>query len=138
MLDAVTTDPALPVTGIDLLSDIERRQVLVEWNDTGREVPQATLAELFEAQVARGQDATAVEFDGVEVSYAELNARANRLARLLVSRGVKPQDRVAVMMDRSADLIVALLATVKAGAAYVPIDPAYPADRIAFMLADAR
>ncbi|WP_162624772.1 non-ribosomal peptide synthase/polyketide synthase [Streptomyces cadmiisoli] len=138
VLDAVTTDPALPVTGIDLLSDIERRQVLVEWNDTGREVPQATLAELFEAQVARMQGATAVEFDDAELSYAELNARANRLARILVSHGVRPEDRVAVMMDRSADLVVALLATVKAGAAYVPIDPTYPADRIAFMLADAR
>ncbi|MBZ9640544.1 non-ribosomal peptide synthetase, partial [Streptomyces sp. PSKA30] len=138
VLDAVTTDPALPVTGIDLLSEIERQQVLVEWNDTGREVPQATLAELFEAQVARRQDATAVEFDDAELSYAELNARANRLARLLVSHGVRPEDRVAVMMDRSADLVVALLATVKAGAAYVPIDPTYPADRIAFMLADAR
>ncbi|SNT45959.1 non-ribosomal peptide synthetase [Actinacidiphila glaucinigra] len=138
VLDTVTADPALPVTAVDLLSETERRQVLVEWNDTGREVPPATLAELFEAQVARRQDATAVEFDGVALSYAELNARANRLARLLVSRGVRPQDRVAVMMDRSADLVVALLATVKAGAAYMPIDPAYPADRIAFMLADAR
>ncbi|MGW7416489.1 amino acid adenylation domain-containing protein, partial [Streptomyces sp. NPDC054863] len=138
LLDAVTTDPALPVTGIDLLGPAERSQVLVGWNDTGREVPQATLAELFEAQAARRQDATAVEFDDAALSYAELNARANRLARLLVSHGVRPEDRVAVMMDRSADLVVALLATVKAGAAYVPIDPAYPADRIAFMLADAR
>ncbi|MDX2705104.1 non-ribosomal peptide synthase/polyketide synthase [Streptomyces sp. PA03-6a] len=138
VLDAVTTDPALPVTGIDLLGDVERRQVLVDWNDTGREVPRATLAELFETQAARRQHATAVEFGGVALSYAELNARANRLARLLVSRGVRPQDRVAVMMDRSADVVVALLAAVKAGAAYVPIDPAYPADRIAFMLADAR
>ncbi|MFF3257520.1 amino acid adenylation domain-containing protein, partial [Actinacidiphila glaucinigra] len=138
VLDAVTTNPALPVTRVDLLGDVERKQLLTEWNDTGREAPQATLAELFEAQVARRQDAPAVEFDGVTLSYAELNARANRLARLLVSRGVRPQDRVAVMMDRSADLVVALLAAVKAGAAYVPIDPAYPADRIAFMLADTR
>ncbi|MGW1543288.1 non-ribosomal peptide synthase/polyketide synthase [Streptomyces sp. NPDC002309] len=138
VLDAVTADPALPVTGIDLLSGIERERVLVEWNDTGREVPQATLAELFEAQAARRQDAIAVAFDDAELSYAELNARANRLARLLVSHGVRPEDRVAVMMDRSADLVVALLATVKAGAAYVPVDPAYPADRIAFMMADAR
>ncbi|MFJ4986608.1 non-ribosomal peptide synthase/polyketide synthase [Streptomyces sp. NPDC088732] len=137
VLDAVTTDPALPVTRIDLLGEAERKRLLTEWNDTGRETPHATLAELFEAQVARRQDATAVEFDGVTLSYAELNARANRLARLLVSRGVRPQDRVAVMMDRSADLVVALLAAVKAGAAYVPVDPAYPADRIAFMLADA-
>ncbi|WP_431945103.1 non-ribosomal peptide synthase/polyketide synthase [Actinacidiphila sp. bgisy167] len=138
VLDAVTTDPALPVTGIDLLSETERRQVLVAWNDTGRDVPQATLAELFEAQVALRQDAMAVEFGDVALSYAELNTRANRLARLMGYRGVRPRDRVAVMMDRSADLVVAVLATVKAGAAYVPIDPTYPADRIAFMLADAQ
>ncbi|MFI6645980.1 amino acid adenylation domain-containing protein, partial [Streptomyces sp. NPDC050504] len=138
VLDAVATDSALPVARIDLLGPAERRRVLVEWNETGGEAPQATLAELFEAQAARRLDATAVEFDEVKLSYAELNVRANRLARLLVSRGVRPEDRVAVLTDRSADLVVALLATVKAGAAYVPVDPAYPADRIAFMLADAR
>ncbi|MFK3985732.1 non-ribosomal peptide synthase/polyketide synthase, partial [Micromonospora sp. NPDC050397] len=138
LLDAVATDPASPVTGIDLLSDVERRQVLVEWNDTGRNAPQATLAELFEAQVTRGADATAVEFDDITLTYAQLNDRANRLARLLIAHGVRPQDRVAVMTERSAELVVVLLATVKAGAAYVPIDPTYPADRIASMLADAR
>ncbi|MFE6489267.1 amino acid adenylation domain-containing protein, partial [Streptomyces sp. NPDC057757] len=108
------------------------------WNDSAREVPPTTLAELFEAQVTRTPDATAVLADGTQMTYAELNARANRLARVLVGKGARPEERVAVLMDRSADLVVALLAVVKTGAAYVPIDPAYPADRIAYTLNDAQ
>ena len=111
--------------------------MLSEWNATGREVPRATLPELFQAQVARTPEATAVVFEGVELSYGELNGRANRLARLLIGRGVGPESLVAVVMERSADLVVALLAVVKAGGAYLPVDPGYPADRISYMLTDA-
>ena len=111
--------------------------MLSEWNDTGREVPQATLPELFQAQVARTPEATAVVFEGVELSYGELNGRANRLARLLIARGVGPESLVAVVMERSADLVVALLAVLKAGGAYLPVDPGYPADRISYLLTDA-
>ncbi len=120
------------------LTPAERRRVLEDWNDTARDIPGATVPELFEAQVARTPDVAAVIFEGAQVSYAELNARASRLARYLVSLGAGPERLVAVAMPRSAEMVVAVLAVLKAGAAYVPVDPAYPADRIAFMLADAR
>ena len=120
------------------LTPAERRRVLEDWNDTARVIPEVTLPELFEAQVARTPDVPAVVFEGARVSYAELNARANRLARYLVSLGAGPERLVAVAMPRSAGMIVAVLAVLKSGGAYVPVDPAYPVDRIAFMLADAR
>ncbi|MEU6482396.1 AMP-binding protein, partial [Streptomyces sp. NPDC047017] len=111
--------------------------MLVEWNDTVRAVPDVTLPELFEAQVARTPGAVAVVCGGVELSYAELNARANRLARHLVACGAGPERLVAVALPRSVDLFVALLAVLKSGSGYVPVDPEYPAERIAYMLADA-
>ncbi|SNT54475.1 amino acid adenylation domain-containing protein [Streptosporangium subroseum] len=138
LLDAVADEPARCVDGFELLSGTERHQVLVEWNDTAHEVPAVTLPDLFQAQVVRTPDVSAVVHEGSALSYAELNTRANRLARLLVAHGAGPERRVAVMMDRSADLVVALLAVVKSGAAYVPIDPAYPAERVAYMLADSQ
>ena len=100
-------------------------------------MPQGTLPELFQAQVARTPEATAVVFEDTCLSYGELNGRANRLARLLIARGVGPESLVAVVMERSADLVVALLAVVKAGGAYLPVDPGYPADRISYLLTDA-
>ena len=138
IVESLESAPSTRLSDIDILDEVERRQVLTGWNDTAREVAEATLPELFEAQVARTPGATAVVFEDTRLTYAEVNERANRLARLLVSRGAGPEERIGVMMDRSADLVVTLLAVVKAGAAYVPIDPAYPADRIAFVLDDAR
>ena len=137
VLEAVTADPQAPVARIEVLDAVERQRVLSEWNDTGREVPRGTLPELFQAQVARTPEATAVVFEDAELSYGELNGRANRLARLLIARGVGPESLVAVVMERSADLVVALLAVVKAGGAYLPVDPGYPADRISYLLTDA-
>src|SRR5580692_5141489 len=122
--------------GAARLTPAERRRVLKDWNDTARVIPEVTLPELFEAQAARTPDVPAVIFEGAQVSYAELNARANRLARYLVSLGAGPERLVAVAMPRSPDLIVAVLAVLKSGAAYVPVDPAYPPDRVGFMLAD--
>ncbi|MER5306132.1 amino acid adenylation domain-containing protein, partial [Streptomyces lasiicapitis] len=123
---------------VSVLPEVERDRLVCGWNDTGRSVPEVSLTELLAAQVRETPDAVAVVFEGAEWSYAELDARANRLARLLISRGVGAESLVAVCMERSADLVVALLAVLKAGGAYVPVDPEYPAERIAYVLEDAQ
>ncbi|MDL4822163.1 non-ribosomal peptide synthetase, partial [Actinomadura opuntiae] len=137
LLEAVAADPRIRIRDIPVLEADERRRVITAWNDTARPLPPATLPELFEAQVARTPDALAVVGDGVELSYAELDARADRLARLLAARGVGPDTVVAVLLERGADLVAAVLGVLKAGGAYLPVDPANPPDRIAFMLQDA-
>ena len=123
---------------MQLLGQDERAQILTGWNDTAAAVPAGTLPELFQAQAARTPDAVAVAGEDGSLTYAELNVAANRLARRLAAAGAGPEQLVAVVMDRSAGLITALLAVLKTGAAYLPVDPAYPAPRIAFMLDDAR
>ncbi|MEU1313457.1 amino acid adenylation domain-containing protein, partial [Streptomyces cinnamoneus] len=138
LLDSASTDPQRPVGRLDLLSPEEHRRVLVEWNDTGRAVTPATFPALFEAQAGHDPHKVALITGDEELTYGELNARANRWARHLIERGVGPEDRVAVAVPRSVDWIVAALAVFKAGAAYLPVDPAYPAERIAFIVEDAR
>ncbi len=137
LLRQATDHPQDPVTSLEVLSPGERNQILVQWNGASRNVPSAALPELFSEQAARTPDATAVIYDGTQLTYVELNARANQLARYLISFGAGPERLVAIAMPRSADMIVAVLAVLKAGAAYVPVDPGYPSDRIAFMLTDA-
>ncbi|OLF09115.1 hypothetical protein BLA60_21305 [Actinophytocola xinjiangensis] len=137
LLDAVTADPTRPVHTIDLLSPAERATVLTDWNGQVHDTPAATYPELFAAQARTTPTATAVVHDGARLDYRELDRRSNRLARLLLTRGAGPGRLVALALPRTADLVVAVLAVLKSGAAYVPVDPGYPADRIAYMLADA-
>ncbi|WP_370964015.1 amino acid adenylation domain-containing protein [Amycolatopsis sp. cg9] len=137
LLAVVAADPGSRVDGVELLSEVEHRN-LASWNDTAAPVPAATLPELFARQAALTPDATAVVFEGESLAYAEFDARVDRLARVLRARGVQPGDVVAVQLPRSIDLVTAVYAVHRAGAAYLPVDPGYPADRVAFMLADAR
>jgi amino acid adenylation domain-containing protein len=136
VLQVVAADPQVRLHEVDVLSPVER-QLLCEWNDTAVNVPAATLVELFEAQVRRSPGQVAACGADRELSYGELNEAANRLARLLVARGVGPESLVAVVLERSVELVVALLGVLKAGGAYLPVDPDYPGERIRFMLADA-
>ncbi|WP_190120691.1 non-ribosomal peptide synthetase, partial [Streptomyces flavofungini] len=136
LLRLLVADPDATIGSLDLLTQAERHTVLSGWNDTARPVAEATVPELFEAQVSRTPDRAAVRHGDTVLSYAELDARANRLAHLLISRGVRPEDLVALSVPRDAEMMVAVLAVLKSGAAYLPIDPAYPADRVAFMVED--
>jgi amino acid adenylation domain-containing protein len=135
LLRQAVPDPDQPVIGLDLLTTAERR-VLAESNGTTRDFPATVWPELFQAQVNRIPGAPAVMFEGQQLSYAELNQRANRLARLLSSKGAGPERFVAIAMPRSPDMIVAVLAVLKAGAAYVPVDPADRPDRIAGLISE--
>jgi amino acid adenylation domain-containing protein len=137
VLAAMAMDPDQRIGTIELLEAEERQRILTQWNDTAHPVPAATLPVLFEAQVARTPEATALVFEETSLSYRELNSRANRLAHYLIGQGIGPEDRVALCLPRSVEMVVGLLGIVKAGAAYVPLDPDYPQSRLAFMLADA-
>ncbi|AMO93236.1 non-ribosomal peptide synthase TIGR01720 domain protein [Collimonas fungivorans] len=138
ILCAMVSDVQQPIGGIELLDEAERDQILVQWNDTAREVQEQTLVELFEAQVEATPQAVALVCGEQELSYGELNARANRLAHVLIARGVGPEDIVGLCLERSVEMVVSLLGILKAGAAYLPLDPAYPAQRLSAMLEDAQ
>ncbi|MEV0248806.1 amino acid adenylation domain-containing protein [Nocardia sp. NPDC050712] len=137
LLHRLVADPGVPIGSIEVLDAAERTLVVDRWNDTSVAVPDTTLVELFQAQAARTPEASAVVCGDTALSYRDLEARAERLARTLTTRGVRPDTLVAVALPRSADLIVALLGILRAGGGYLPIDPAYPPDRLAFVLTDA-
>jgi amino acid adenylation domain-containing protein len=138
LLEGFARDEKQRLDALSPLTDAERRQVLIEWNQTDAAFPDhQCVHELFEEQAARTPGAIAVVFEDEQLSYGELDARANQLARHLRSLGVATDSLVGVLMERSVEMVVALLAVLKAGAAYVPLDPEYPSERLAFMLADA-
>ncbi|PHM73776.1 non-ribosomal peptide synthetase [Xenorhabdus kozodoii] len=144
LLDAALTSLEIPslaqtkIVNLPILPDIERQQVLRDFNATQAEFPQHALThQLFEAQAQRTPDAIAVVFDGQSLSYDELNKRANHLAHHLIALGVRPDDRVAICIERSLEMMVGLLGILKAGGAFVPLDPAYPTTRLTYMLNDS-
>ena len=139
LLEAALADPALCIHDLPILTAAERATVLVEWNATAHEVPAAlTAGDLFARQGWQTNIGTAVSFGTETLSYAELESRSNGLAHLLRSRGIGRGALVGLCLERSMDMIVAQLAILKSGAAYVPLDPTYPADRLAYMAEDAR
>ncbi|MBW8809155.1 MAG: amino acid adenylation domain-containing protein, partial [Lysobacter sp.] len=138
LLEAVAADASLPIGRIDLLDPAERETLVHGFNATAQDAPPSHLPALFQAQVARTPERVALRFEQQALSYAELNARANRLAHRLIAHGVGPGELVALAVPRSVEMMVALLAVHKAGAAYLPLDPDYPAERLAHMLADAQ
>jgi len=139
LIEGIADKPNARLSDLPLLTDVERNQLLSVWTETRTDYPKdKTIAALFEEQVSRAPDATAVSFGGKELSYRELNARANRLAHHLISLGAGPDVLVALCLERSIEMVVGLLAILKAGGAYLPLDPTYPKERLAFMLEDSK
>ncbi len=136
-LAAVIADPSRRLSQIPLLPALESHQLLAEWNDTAAEIPRQDVVALFAEQARRRPGAVAVSSEEGDLTYAELDRRASRLARRLAAAGVGPEVRVALLAQRSPALVVGVLAILKAGGAYVPLDPSYPAERLAWMLADS-
>ncbi|MGD9659618.1 MAG: condensation domain-containing protein, partial [Methylocystis sp.] len=138
LVEALERAPQTPTRAIDVLPEDERHRLLIEWNDTAADYPRDRLLhQLFEEQAARAPEAVAIVFEDAQLSYGELNEKANRLAHRLCALGVGPDTIVGLCVERSFDMIIALLGVLKAGGAYLPIDPDYPKDRIAFMIDDA-
>jgi amino acid adenylation domain-containing protein len=138
LLEAATEAPDLGLSELRLMPDAELRQLTHDWNETATAYSSdKCFHHLFEGQAARTPDSTAVTFEGESLSYRELNERANRLARRLLALGVGADSLVGVCVERSVEMVVALLGVMKAGGAYVPLDPSYPQERLAFMLEDS-
>ena len=137
LLGAAVSAPDASIGSLEILETSERHRIVEDWNATARPVPSATLPELFARQAASTPDAVAVVYEDRELSYAALDAHANRVAHHLRSQGVGAETVVGLLVDRSLEMVIGLLGILKAGAAYLPLDPSYPSDRLSFMLADA-
>lgn len=139
LLEGIVVNPDRKISKLPLLTPLEENQLLVEWNNTKTDYPKdACVHQLFEAQVERSPDAIAVTFDREQLTYRELNARANQLARYLQKLGVAREVLVGICVERSLEMVVGLLGILKAGGAYVPLDPAYPQERLTFILEDTQ
>src|SRR5262249_2812316 len=138
LVEALETEPGRALRSLDVLPENERRQVLIDWNATQALYPRDTcIHELFESQAGRTPEAIALAHRDRQLTYGELNARANRLAHFLRELGVGPDSRVALCLERELEMVVGLLAVLKAGGAYVPLDPSYPPERLGFILEDS-
>ncbi len=139
LLEGVVSDPDQGISELSILTPVERQTLLIDWNNTEVDYPQeACIHNLFEAQVEKTPDAIALIFANLELTYRELNNRANQLAHYLQNVGVQPETLVGICMERSIEMLVGILAIMKAGGAYLPLDPTYPKERLAFMLEDAQ
>nr|WP_211178745.1 non-ribosomal peptide synthetase [Brasilonema octagenarum] len=139
LLESIIANPQQQISQLPLLTQVEQQQLLVEWNNTQVDYPrEKSIPQLFEEQVQRTPDAVAVEFGNQQLTYYQLNCRANQLAHYLKSLGVKADVLVGLCVERSLEMVVGLLGILKAGGAYVPLDPNYPTERLAFMLEDAQ
>jgi amino acid adenylation domain-containing protein len=139
LLGAIVSHPDQSIATLPILTKAERQQILVEWNDTAADYPKdKCIHHLFEEQVERTPDAVALEFEDKQITYRELNQRANQLAHYLMTLGIGPEKLVGICAERSIEMVVGLLGILKAGGAYVPLDPTYPYERLRFMLEDSR
>ncbi len=139
LLESIVSNSQQRISELPILTPAERQTLLVDWNNTQVDYPQAAcIHHLFEAQVEKTPDAVAVVFENQQLTYQELNKKANQLAHYIQNLGVKPDTLVGICMERSLEMVVGILAIMKAGGAYLPLDPSYPQERLAFMLADAQ
>src|SRR5262245_11294765 len=139
LLKGIVANPDRRISDLPLLTEAERHQLLVEWNDTKKDyADDKCIHQLFEEQVEKSPNAVAVVFEGQQLTYGELNARANQVAHYLKKLGVGPEVRVGNCVERSLEMVVALLGILKAGGVYLPLDPSYPKERLAFMMEDAQ
>jgi amino acid adenylation domain-containing protein len=139
LLEGIVADPDQPIATLPILTETERHKILVEWNDTAADYPKdRCIHELFEEQVERIPEAIAVEFEDRQITYQELNRRANQLAHHLIGFGIGPEKLVGICVERSIETVVGLLGILKAGGAYIPLDPSYPEERLRFMIKDAQ
>ena len=138
LFEQTTADPGKRLSDFLLINDPERQQILTEWNDTAAQYPSTqTIPSCFAAQVSRDENAIALRSPQAELTYGELNKRANQLAHRLIRTGVKSETAVAILMERSVDMVVATLAVLKAGGAYLPLHSAYPLERMRLIMEEA-